>query len=89
MLCSASTQPEPHLVSQGYQALRQLVDVLLDAAAVRVEEVAGHQDAVLPLPSQRVGVRLRRCVAFGHRGGRKQTAAAASSLRPLLRSHRR
>ena len=57
-------------MSQTDQALRQLVDVLLDAAAVRVEEVAGHQDAVLPLPSQRVRVRLWRCAAPGHRDDR-------------------
>jgi hypothetical protein len=89
MLCPASMQPGSHLVTQADQALRQLVDVLFDAAAVRVEEVAGHQDAVLTLPSQRLRVRLCRCATFGHRGGRKQTAAAASSLRLLLRSHRR
>ena len=74
-------------MTQSDQALRQLVDVLLDAATVRVEEVAGHQDAVLPLPSQRLRVRVCRCATFGHRGGRKQTAAAASSLHLLLRLH--
>ncbi len=30
------------------EAMRQLVDVGLDATAVRVEEVACHQNAVLP-----------------------------------------
>lgn len=36
-------------MAEADEALRQLIDVVLDAAAVGVEEVARHEDAVLPL----------------------------------------
>ena len=38
-----------HLMAQSNEALRQLVDVVLDAAGVGVKEVAGHEDAMLLL----------------------------------------
>ncbi len=36
-------------MAEADEALRQLINVVLDAAAVGVEEVARHEDAVLPL----------------------------------------
>jgi hypothetical protein len=67
-------------VSQADQALRQLVDVVLDAAAVGVEEVARHQDAVLAMCSWRLRVWLWRSAVICHDGGGRLPVIAASSL---------
>lgn len=69
-----------HLVAQPDQALRQLVDVVLDAAAVGVEEVARHENAVLALPRRRHRTLLQRSLVIGHAGCSTHAAPAASSL---------
>jgi hypothetical protein len=70
-------------VSKANQALRQLIDVVLDAAAVGVEEVARHQDAVLALSRQLWQIHLLRTAVICHCGGCEQKAPADSSQSAL------